>query len=128
MVGVKIKNYWKRILAATLVCAGYGINAQQIGNYVTNGSYETLLDCNPPLIDYKAIGWSTLDSVKFCAALYSSSCGTVPKNNVGYQQAFDGVGYCRMSLYCPDCLNPFTRSNYKSRLKSKLQPGVSESC
>ena len=97
----------------------FSLHSQQIANFVSNGSFEKILDCNNPKIEYKAYYWSGLDSTKFTALLYHSDCGNVPHTGTGYQIPKDGKGFMSVQLYCPQC-NNFTRSNIRNRLKTNL--------
>jgi hypothetical protein len=93
-------------------------------NHVTNGSFENIINCNSPFIDYKAIGWSGVDSTKFTAPLYNIVCGNVPNTQVGYQMPQEGGGFIRLSLYYPQGPTYFTRSNLKNRLRQQLKVGA----
>jgi hypothetical protein len=100
---------------AILSCNG------QVINHVANGSFESVLDYNSPFIDYKAIGWSGVDSTQFTAFLYNKDYGNVPNTSVGIQYPKHGKGFIRLTFYCPPCGNTFSRSNIKNRLKSPLR-------
>jgi hypothetical protein len=92
-------------------------------NYVSNGSFENILNCNSPFIDYKAIGWSGVDSTKFTAFLYHKNCGNVPISSVGFQNPKHEKAFIRLGLYYPQGPSNFTRSNIKNRLRNPLQAG-----
>jgi hypothetical protein len=85
-------------------------------NYVSNGSFETLLDFNSPFLEYKAMGWSGVDSTKITAPLFHTTYGNVPYTNVGYQNPNHGSGFILLSLFCTTCPQDFSRSNVKNRL------------
>ncbi|MCU0360028.1 MAG: T9SS type A sorting domain-containing protein [Bacteroidia bacterium] len=92
-------------------------------NLVSNGSFENIINCNSPFVEYKAIGWSGVDSAQFTAHLCNIVCGNAPNTPVGYQMPKEGNGFVRSTLYCPLCGGTFTRSNLKNRLKSPLRAG-----
>ncbi|MBA2612469.1 MAG: T9SS type A sorting domain-containing protein [Bacteroidetes bacterium] len=100
------------------------ISKGQITNYVNNGGFENTIDFNNPFIEYKAIGWSGLDSLKVSAPLLHTGFGNVPISGSGYQWPKSGNGYLRSQLYCPSCPNIFKRSNVKNRLKQTLTAGI----
>ena len=102
----------------------FKISNAQIANYVTNGGFESTIDFNNPFAEYKAIGWSGIDSLKFSAQLLHMTFGNVPNTGVGYQMPKAGKGYVRSQLYCPSCPTNFKRSNIKNRLKQTLIAGV----
>ncbi len=95
----------------------------QISNYVTNGGFENTIDFNNPFLEYKAIGWSGIDSSKATAPLLHIGFGNVPLSGSGYQMPKSGNGYIRTTLYCPTCPVSFKRSNIKNRLKQTLIAG-----
>jgi hypothetical protein len=97
---------------------------QQIGNYVTNGSFENLLDFSTPYREYKALGWSTVDSIKFSATVKNITIGNVPNTGVGYQMPQHGRGFIRITWYLVDATSTY-RSNLKNRLKQRLTAGKS---
>src|SRR5437868_5687811 len=41
------------------------VYAQQIANYIQNGSFEVINNCQGIMKESKAFGWSGLDSLKF---------------------------------------------------------------
>ncbi|MBA2612573.1 MAG: T9SS type A sorting domain-containing protein [Bacteroidetes bacterium] len=94
----------------------------QIANFVSNGSFETT-NCTSPFDEYKALGWSSIDSAQFAAFLYNTVCGNAPVTGVGYQMPRSGAGFIRVQLYCPTCPSNFRRSNIKNRLKQPLLTG-----
>jgi hypothetical protein len=110
------------VLSCLLFLFGLYCNGQ-ITNYVTNGSFEQLLDCQSPFTEYKALGWSGVDSIQPTAMLYNVVCGNAPVTGVGYQMPKEGSSFIRLTLYCPSCPSNFTRSNIKNRLKQKLTTG-----
>lgn len=100
------------------------VNAQQVANFVSNGSFEKIIDCNSPFDEFKALGWSGLDSLYYTAPLYNITCGNLPNTNaIGYQMPKEGKGCIRVTFYCPNCSPKFTRANLKNRLKLKLTSG-----
>ena len=100
------------------------VYAQQVANYVSNGSFEKIADCNSPLTEYKAFGWNGIDSGNWAARLYNITCGNLPNTNIiGYQLPKEGKGFLRFTFYCPNCTPNFTRSNLKNRLKKQLTAG-----
>ncbi len=96
----------------------------QIANYVKNGGFDSLIDILNPNAEYKAFGWSGVDSTKICGPLYNLQYGGgIPNTGVGYQWPKYGNGFIRLQLYCPTCPANFKRSNVKNRLKQTLQVG-----
>lgn len=78
-------------------------------NLVSNGSFETYLNCpyssnilSPDQVSF-AVGWSasqaTPDYFNSCAPNTGSDDVSVPYNFVGYQAAFDGTAYCGLGAY-----------------------------
>jgi len=94
----------------------------QVGNYVSNGSFENIINCNNSIPEYKALGWTGIDSLKSVAILYNLSCGNVPNTGVGYQIPKHGDGFIRAEFLYLNWSN-FPRSNLKNRLKKSLQIG-----
>ena len=111
----------KALLCLLLFCVLK--NNAQIANYVTNGGFDTLSNYNPIYVEYKAIGWSGVDSIKYTAVPIHIYCGTVPNSGVSYQFPKSGKGYMRVTTYCPNCPVNFKRSNIKNRLKQTLIAG-----
>lgn len=100
------------------------VHGQQIGNYVANGSFESVYTCTSQLSSLKLKNWSCIDSSKICADMMHTCWGNVPVNGVGYQYPKHGGAYMRLTLWCPFCGPPFTRSNLKNRLKQNLIAGI----
>ena len=109
----------------TLILLGFRVYSQPV-NLVSNGSFEKVADCSS-FWEYKAEGWSSIDSAKTCAEVCSMICGNVPNNAGGYQMPKDGQVYLRVSLFCPQC-GTFNRSNIKNRLKQPLKAGKTYCC
>jgi hypothetical protein len=107
-----------------LFCCYYQ-NKAQIANYVKNGGFDSLINLNSPNNEYKAFGWSGLDSLKFSAPIYNSQYGGIVPNipGIGYQWPKDGTGFIRVTTYCPNCPAGFKRGNIKNRLKQTLTAG-----
>jgi len=116
-----IKNKMSFLL---ILFFSFKITNAQITNYVTNGGFENLSDLNNPFAEYKAIGWTCVDSLKICAPLLNKDFGNVPLSGSGYQMPKSGKGYVRTTLYCPSCPSNFTRGNIKNRLKQNLIAGT----
>ncbi len=92
-------------------------NAQQIGNYVTNGSFEHFL--SPP-VDCNPVGWRDLDSNK--NVVFSNSCvGNMPNFGFSYQYPRTGSGQAFSTYFFFDVNLPYSRSYVKNNLKHKLK-------
>jgi hypothetical protein len=91
-------------------------------NYVTNGSFEQISAYTSPFLEYKAIGWTGVDSLKSVAILYNQIYGNAPNTPVGYQMPKQGDGFIRLQLYCPQ-FSTFPRANLKNRLRKPLKAG-----
>jgi len=113
----------KKIFVYLFFGLSFLLHGQQIGNYVANGSFESLYTCITQPSILKTKGWSCIDSSQYCAPILHKCWGNVPVNGVGYQNPKDGEAYARLSLWCPICPSPSSRSNIKNRLKKTLDLG-----
>ena len=102
----------------------YTHSFSQIGNYVSNGSFESKYDCSPPYIINKAVGWCNIgaDSTALSGSLHSINCFfNAPFNGIGFQYPHTGNTYGRTT---PLCVNPCpyyaSRGYPKNRLKANL--------
>lgn len=97
----------------------------QIGNYISNGSFEKLYDCVPPYELRKAIDWKNIgaDTNVLGGSINSIGCFVnAPNTGVGYQNPRTGENFYRFSPLCIDlCQYYFARSYPKNRLKMILQ-------
>ena len=99
---------------------------QNIGNYITNGSFEQIYS-NPPfpaLIEAK--GWRSIDSSIFAGIyLKSNIFSNMPNDGSSFQFPKTGQTFATTSLYClpPDCSPNFNRGYFRNRLKFKLTKG-----
>jgi hypothetical protein len=96
-------------------------NAQRIGNYVGNGSFEQSYNCaslNLLLVKY----WSSIDS-SCNPGRHLSICNTkVPTYGENYQYPKTGNAHAICTFFWPN--STFAQVVYpKNRLKSNLQPG-----
>lgn len=94
------------------------MKSQQIGNYVSNGSFEEILNGSNPLI---ATGWSSTDSSSSYAGEILTGID-VPLSGWTYQQAIHGDSYLISTLFCTTC-SYNTRSYPKNRLRANLKSG-----
>jgi hypothetical protein len=100
------------------------LSKSQIGNYVSNGSFEDYYVCNGiyyPISNSK--NWLSIDSTSY-AGDFSGVCNfRVPGNASGFQYPHFGNVYTRVTMYC--LLQGCGRGYPKNRLKATLKPGVS---
>ncbi|MBL7930804.1 MAG: T9SS type A sorting domain-containing protein [Bacteroidia bacterium] len=94
-----------------------------IGNYVSNGSFEAL-NSNSVSSYYNVVGyWSSLDTNKYAyyLATLSPPIANAPYA-AGFQYPRSGRNYIMSTLYCTNCfLN--TRGYPRNRLKESLKAG-----
>ncbi len=91
---------------------------QQIGNYLSNGSFENLYDCNGQSL-LKVKNWLSIDSIGYGAAFMSTCNNKVPWNANTYQIPRTGNTYMLSTLYWYNN----GRGYLKNRLKATLQLG-----
>ncbi|MBX3165658.1 MAG: T9SS type A sorting domain-containing protein [Bacteroidetes bacterium] len=99
-------------------------NAQRIGNYVANGSFEEHHDCSIFSNSLQQVKhWLSIDSLSY-GAVYNAVCNTrVPFNGgVGFQYPKTGNACVGSIFYWPHIDN-YLRGYLKNRLKSNLQVG-----
>jgi len=102
------------------------ISRSQIANYVSNGSFEELYNCNPQNIISKAKFWNGIDSINGGWPLLIAVCySNVPVNGGGFQFPRTGNNYIRSGFLCipPTCSPTINRLYLRNRLKQNLQPG-----
>lgn len=118
----------KRLLVINCICFFVCFNpfkAQQIANYVSNGSFEDHYSCSNYAISI-AKGWRNLDSAIFGNSLFYSTCyPNVPSGGLTYQWPRSGLSFAFSSFLCqpPLCSSTNNRGYYRNRLKSTLQSG-----
>ena len=99
-------------------------SSAQIGNYVNNGSFEDLFDCNLPSIITKAIFWNGIDSLNGGWAELENTCySNVPLHAAGFQWPKNGNSFVRSGFLCqpPSCSPDLNRVYLKNRMKSNLK-------
>jgi hypothetical protein len=97
---------------------------QQIGNYISNGSFEDWTDCNQPNWLYKVKNWGAIDSVSQTGIPFSYCNGLIPnQGNTIYQLPRTGEAFLGSTFFIvyPTSSN---RWYIKNRLKTKLQVGT----
>lgn len=98
---------------------------QQIGNYITNGSFEDWTDCNQPNWLYKVKGWGAVDSISQTGIPFSYCNGLVPNQyNTIYQLPRTGKAFLGSTFFVAFPHPAPTRYYIKNRLRSQLQNGV----
>ena len=102
-------------------------NKAQITNYVNNGSFENIYNCNWPYGVDKAKYWRSVDSTSNGGNHYST-CNTsniVPFDGIRYQWPRTGAAYILCGYYCPPptCTSINNRGYQRNRLKATLQAG-----
>jgi hypothetical protein len=98
------------------------VRGQQVGNYVSNGSFEDTDTCAMFLPKF----WNGVDSIASCACGYVSPCNNqMPLNPFGYQWPKHGSTFILSTLFCPPpwCANNFNRGYLRNRLKQPLVVG-----
>lgn len=104
----------------------FKISNAQIANYVSNGGFEEIIDCNNPF-PFKIKSWGNIDTTKAGFYALNTCYGNVPYAGLGrFQYPRHGSGFILGTVLCDvnNC-NPNTNRNYfKNRLKSKLVSGV----
>lgn len=103
------------------------ITSAQIGNYVSNGSFERVYNCNGSFALNKAAGWSNIgaDTTAIGGVLYSTgpttNCTNAPVTDVGFQYPRTGTKFARTTFYCINpCPYYASRGYPKNRLKANL--------
>jgi hypothetical protein len=100
--------------------------SQNIGNYVNNGSFEDLYDCQLPNPLTKARYWRGIDSSGPMPRVFSTCPGflNVPLNAYTYQWPKSGEVYAGATFFClPASCQNSNRLYLRNRLKQNLQHG-----
>jgi hypothetical protein len=93
-------------------------NAQQIGNYVSNGSFEDLYTCQgPTYLLAKVKYWSSVDSQSVGGGFFNTCNSSAPLNAHTYQLARTGKGYVIGTF--------FWYNNGRGYLKNQLKQPLS---
>lgn len=122
---MKTKNL---ILTCIIGLAFNNVAAQHIGNYVTNGNFETLRPnalypnffASPPAYQ----GWSSIDTTRNGFFSHHAAFGNSPSNSpfsCDIQIARSGTGFVRNTVYIENMTN---RCYFRNELKATLRPGV----
>jgi hypothetical protein len=124
-----MSSYFKIINFCLCICMSvvttYTLSAQ-IGNYIVNGSFEEIYDCDPPYNLNHCKSWANIgsDSLVMAGVLYSTDAGCIkgaPLTGVGYQWPRSGNAFGRLSFICINpCTYYYARSYPKNRLRSNL--------
>ena len=95
--------------------------SQQIANYVCNGGFENLYNCNGSILN-NCKNWLSTDSISYAGSNMTLCNGNVPINGNTYQNPKSGNSYVLSTFYC---LNPNCGRGYlKNRLVQNLQGGT----
>lgn len=109
---------WGIILLSTRLMVG-----QELGNYVANGSFESLFICNSASSPISwAKNWTSIDSNNFAGAIYGVCNNKVPANGNTWQFPKSGNIYLITNFFW---LPNGSRSYPKNRLKKTLVQGKS---
>jgi hypothetical protein len=98
-------------------------NAQQIGNYVGNGSFEDLYGCTQSSYNLGWVkSWTPVDSLNGYGGIFCNTCNlAVPLNGNTYQYARTGNSYILATMFDDSFNGP--RGFLKNRLKHTLTLG-----
>jgi hypothetical protein len=119
-----LKKRCKHLLFAALLIPFLSLS-QSIGNYVNNGSFEELYNCNLPGPLTKAKYWRGIDSLGHMPAVFSTCPGfsNIPVNGYTYQWPKNGEVYVISTFFClPIYCQNSNRLYLRNRLKQNLQP------
>ena len=107
----QLKNWWLRIkllfdsnkkkLMLFFICLFQVIIKSQSANYISNGSFEVLHNCNAPHITAIIKNWMAIDSATSFSGGYCGICnGGVPYPNGGFQYPRTGNASVISTFYC----------------------------
>jgi hypothetical protein len=118
------KNLNSRTIVVVLLFYSFFLKAQ-IANYISNGSFEQITNCNFPNDFKKVKSWRSIDSVSYGNIIYQNVCYTfVPNGIFGYQWSRTGNAHVITSPLCvPPACGPNNRGYARNRLKSTLIAG-----
>jgi len=116
-----------KIIFVYLFCGlSFLVRGQQVGNYVSNGSFEEMYDCTNQQIT-NAKYWRSIDSINSMPLIFSTCSGmmTVPLNSFTYQWPKFGENYVAGTQYSPPpvSLDGDNRNYLRNRLKRNLNSG-----
>jgi hypothetical protein len=116
-------KYGRVLLHLAVFMFWFSSKAQQIGNYVANGSFEESYDCSSTIV-LKYKHWMGIDSLCEPGFIQSVCNGGVPLNNGTYQYPHSGQSYLWAIWYYTTNFTPYLQRKYaKNRLKSTLKTG-----
>jgi len=98
----------------------------QTANYISNGSFENLTDCNLPDNIQKVKNWRSIDSVNYGNILIANTCySSTPYAYFGFQYPRTGNGFVLLGALCQPtmCATNNSRGYLRNRLKNTLQAG-----
>ena len=109
--------WFRAFLILNFFCYYINGNAQQIANYVQNGSFEKI----EPYPACKPIGWKDAD-LQYDIVVVSNPCiGNTPYLGfLTYQWPRTGNTLVFYDFYCPTCMYPYQRTCIKNELKASL--------
>jgi hypothetical protein len=100
------------------------LRGQQIGNYVNNGSFEDLRDCNTPQNTNKVKYWSSIDTTKYSFYILNKCFNNMPGPAMDFQYPKSGKGFIAGTFYCGgSCDTIHNRSYFRNKLKQHLVSG-----
>jgi hypothetical protein len=108
------------------ICLFQLIIKSQTANYIANGSFEDIHNCNAPHITAIIKNWMAIDSATSCSGGYCGICnGGVPYPNGGFQYPRTGNASVISTFYCSSgvCGSGGGRGYFKNRMKLKLVSG-----
>lgn len=110
-----MQNKFKILVLLTLLSF---LSQSQTANFISNGSFEDVYDCDFPQILRKVKSWLNIDSVSYGGQYMSSCYGYVPRNGNTFQYPKNGNIYIVTTLYYQGA----GRGYLKNRLKQLLEP------
>ena len=106
------------MLLGGLLCCLY--SKAQIVNFVNNGGFEDLMDCNNLVNNNKTKFWSSIDTNKFSYQISNVCLGNVPAYGYNFQRPHTGNGYVIGTFLCSGCNPTHNRSYVRNKLKYNL--------
>jgi hypothetical protein len=119
-----LKKRCKHYVFAALLIPFLSLS-QNIGNYVSNGSFEDLYECQLPNFLAKAKYWRSIDSINSTPGIFSICSGFMnsPVNSYTYQWPKNGDVYVISTFFCLPMYCSNNRIYLRNRLKQSLQQG-----
>ena len=102
------------------------VQSQSIANYIYNGGFEQLYNCNAPDNVNKIKGWRSIDSVTYGNILIANNCySNTPYTYFGFEYPKSGNGFGIFGALCQPnlCATNNSRGYFRNRLKANLIAG-----